>query len=62
MTDKDYCDCIQWIAENDESAAMDWREIEYLVTVCMVADLFGETPKSVAQSVIAVRRASEATK
>lgn len=46
---------IKWIAENDETAEMDEDVIASLISVMLVADLFGKTPDYIASKVIRER-------
>lgn len=46
---------VGWIAENDEPNEFDENDMSELVSVVMVADLFGVTPEVVAKKVVAYR-------
>lgn len=50
-----YRDGIRWIARNDETAETDPAEIGRLISVCMLADLFGVTEERVAMDVVRER-------
>ena len=43
---------VQWIAENDEPLLLEVGSVEELVSVMLVADLFGKGPAAVARLVI----------
>jgi hypothetical protein len=52
-----YREAVEWIALNDSAGDDDPPEIlSGLVTVCLIADLFGESTERVARDVIRVRR------
>ena len=55
-----YRAAVQWIADNDETAETDVRELALLISVSLVADLFGKHVDDVAKDV-ARARAKEAT-
>ena len=48
---------IRWIADNDESGELDIEVMETLISVLLVADLFGKTPTEIATRVVKVRKA-----
>lgn len=48
-------DAIQWIADNDETGETDIEVLETLISVMLVADLFGKSPVYIATRVMAVR-------
>ena len=48
---------IAWIADNDESGELDIEVMETLISVLLVADLFGKTPTEIATRVVKVRKA-----
>lgn len=50
-----YMDGVSWIAENDEPTLDDVNEISNLISVLLLADLFGRTPEEVAIDVLRVR-------
>lgn len=50
-----YRSAVQWIADNDEPMIEDWRDMTDLLTVVLVADLFGKDARDVARDVV-VRR------
>lgn len=50
-----YREAVAWIALNDE-AGSDMEDIEYLLTVALVADLFGKDTATVARAVVAYRK------
>ena len=50
-------EAIRWIADNDESGELDIEVIETLISVLLVADLFGKTPTEIATRVVKVRKA-----
>lgn len=47
---------IRWIAENDEPAELNAANMADLVSVLMVADLFGADPHDVAATVVTERK------
>ena len=47
---------VQWIVDNDEPESLDIDDISAMVTVCLVADLWGYKPERIAELVIATRR------
>jgi hypothetical protein len=50
-----YARAIDWIANEDEPLAMTVEEVEWLMTVCLVADVWGKSRVRVAGDVIARR-------
>ena len=48
---------IAWIADNDETGELDIEVMETLISVLLVADLFGKTPTEIATRVVKVRKA-----
>lgn len=50
-----YRSAVQWIADNDEPMIEDWRDMTDLLTVVLVADLFGKDARDVASDVVARR-------
>ena len=50
-------EAIRWIADNDESGELDIEVMETLISVLLVADLFGKTPTEIATRVVKVRKA-----
>lgn len=46
---------IEWITDNDETAETSIDALETLVSVTLVADLWGKTPRYVATRVYALR-------
>lgn len=55
-----YRRAIEWIAFNDETACMDADVMSGLISVVLVADLFGKDAMKVATDVIGVRRTDAA--
>jgi len=51
-----YTDAIEWIALNDEPTYLEVDAIKSLISVCLVADLFGKTTELVASDVSLYRR------
>lgn len=51
-----YRQAVQWIADNDETAEQDPNVMKDLISVLLVADLFGVSPETVAQEIVAYRR------
>jgi cbb3-type cytochrome oxidase subunit 1 len=51
-----YKAAVQWIAENDEPTWYGVDSVALMLTVVLVADLFGKTPEDVAKSVVRYRR------
>lgn len=51
-----YREAVIWIAENDEPASDDVAEMENLISVVLVAHLFGTPAHDVARDVIRYRR------
>lgn len=54
-----YARAVDWIARNDEDVLMDESDIEEmsgLISVVLVADLWGKDPGVVARDVIKMRR------
>lgn len=45
----------RWIAFNDESASQDLEEIKTIISVALIADLFGVTIDKVAEDVLKIR-------
>ena len=43
---------IDWIAENDETAENDIEVVESLISVLLLADLFGKKPRQIASRVL----------
>lgn len=50
-----YWQAVTWIARNDEAAQLNWYDVKDLISVVMVADLFGSSPSEVAKDVVTVR-------
>ena len=50
-----YADALAWIAENDEPTITEPDDMKDLVSVVLVADIFGLPPSRVAFGVCAVR-------
>lgn len=50
-------EAVEWIVMNDEPEEMDAEVVAEQISVMMVADLFGQTPKHVARKVINRRKA-----
>lgn len=50
-----YDDAIAWIAYNDEPTDMDLLTVADLISVQLVADVWGKTPDRVAQDVLNIR-------
>ncbi|MBI41243.1 MAG: hypothetical protein CMF59_16730 [Leptospiraceae bacterium] len=50
-----YRAAIKWIAENDESSCRDAEEMENLISVSLVSDLFGKQNHEVAEAVVRYR-------
>lgn len=53
-----YREAIAWIAGNDsdgEDTSFEVEVVSELVTTCLVADLFGKTPRQVATAIVAFR-------
>lgn len=48
---------VQWIADEDEQMLIDPNEIQDLITVQLVADLFGKEPIEIATKVSKIRKA-----
>jgi hypothetical protein len=46
---------VEWIAYNDEPGEFDQESVDGLISVLLVADLFGVPPEMVARRVIAER-------
>jgi hypothetical protein len=55
MAHKGYRFGIEWIALNDEPAEVDASEVASLISVCLLADLFGKTTEEVAKAVVRIR-------
>ena len=54
-----YKEAIAWIAVNDGSGDTEWLDLEhvrYMLTVALVADLFGKDSEDVAKAVIKYRK------
>lgn len=54
-----YRAAVQWVALNDsagEDTALKVSEVSELITVVLVADIFGVEPEKVARAVIRVRK------
>lgn len=51
-----YSRAIKWIADNDETAETEVARMADLISVMLVADLFGKQPADVARDVLANRR------
>jgi hypothetical protein len=54
-----YREGVLWIALNDEPEAMELEEVERIITVMFLADLFGVEVERVARDVIRKRQRSE---
>lgn len=50
---------VRWIAENDETAETEVAELEALVSVALVADVWGKSPHVVALEVLRERAKME---
>jgi hypothetical protein len=50
-----YQTAVEWIAGNDEPAEMDAYNLSILISVQLVADVFGKTPAIVARDVLRKR-------
>lgn len=51
---------VDWIAHNDEEGTnSDVEEVSQLMTVALVADLFGKSTRDIAERVIKVREQEE---
>ena len=59
MTRASLQSAIEWIALNDESGEMDIEIISQMISVLLVADLFGKEPKAVATRIYAERKSWE---
>ena len=59
MKQPTYAQALAWIANNDESACLDAAEMAQLISVVLVADLWGQTPEQVAETVVRARRAAQ---
>lgn len=57
-----YEKAIEWIALNDEPTILDWNEVSHMVSVCLVADVFGFSTDRVAVDVVKFRKAHEVGK
>lgn len=53
---------VQWIADNDEPEDLALDSVESMVTVALLADLFGRETHEVAADVVAVRRRREVSR
>lgn len=51
-----YDDAVEWIAHNDEPTITDVEEMAGIISVVLIADLFGKTPAQVARAVIKIRK------
>ncbi len=51
-----YRDGVRWIAQNDEPGGQDVYTVAELVSVLLLADLFGKDPEAVAKAVVACRK------
>lgn len=47
---------VQWIADNDETMEMDPEAMQSLISVVLLADLFGKEPSKVAEDVVRRRK------
>ena len=54
--DRLYRSAVEWIAYNDEPSIVDRKQIAELVSVCLVADVFGVEPINIAKEIILIRR------
>ncbi len=52
-----YRHAIEWIALNDEPEVLSVEDMEYMISVALVADIFGQLCSEVAQAVIKYRKA-----
>ena len=50
-----YADAVRWIAENDETAETEAEEMETLISVLLVADVWSKPVETVARDVIRLR-------
>lgn len=50
-------EAVRWIAENDEPLLLEVAQVEELISVMLIADLFGKTPQVVAGLVVNHREA-----
>lgn len=50
-----YREATRWIAQNDEPTWLDEDRISGLISVVMIADIFGLSPEDVARAVIFIR-------
>ena len=50
---------VEWIALNDECSERDIEMIESLISVALLADLFGKTTEEVARDVLRYREKNE---
>ena len=53
-----YQNAVAWIAENDEPECDDMQEMADLISVALVADLWGKAPEEVAAAVLYRRRSN----
>lgn len=51
-----YKNAIAWIADNDETGEMDIEVISTLISVVLVADVWGKSAQKVAEDVIRLRK------
>jgi hypothetical protein len=56
MATKGYKFAVGWIAVEDEPTDLDPESVKYMISVCLVADLFGKNVEAVANDVIKVRK------
>ena len=56
MTRKGYWFGVNWIADNDDPELTHQPNVECMISVCLLADLFGKTPAQVAADVCKMRR------
>lgn len=56
MTKKMYQKGIEWIACNDEPTEMEIDVVKSQITVCLLADLSGKFPSTVAIDIVNIRR------
>lgn len=50
-----YRNGIRWIAGNDEPSCVSVDTVSEMISVCLLADLFGKDPVSVAKDVVKAR-------
>lgn len=53
-----YQNAITWIANNDETAEKDPKELSKLISVVMLADISGKTPEKITQDILKERQLS----